>query len=471
MRPGVVGQAFDFSGGRATISPLVPGPTSSAPAPSPLLSGSTRPRTAPRIHPQPRDPNNFNGEYVLELENGQVNFSIYGDSQSEVSLTTSQTVNDGNWHLIVAERLANGTCQIYIDGALAASDTTAVPLASGFGVFIGEDVRDAVDVGPAYDFNYAGLLEGVQIYNTALTPTQIAKLQTSLAFQIMATTDERGDLHRVGGGLDIGADEYQYDLVVTGTAPASVPSGNLVTYTLTVTNDGPDPVAGATFTDIAAGGCCLCRSLRAGGMGSQCSVFGPGGNDHVHRRFSARDQGGTAQFTIYGNVTSAALSNTDIDDIAAAGPSTDKRDAIQQHPDARHRSPQRTWNLVPADDCHDRRADQPGDHRERRRQLQQHGHHRQHAARHPVDRERARGRDAFRHDDRTCRQWRGDLYGPFGESGGDLCLRGHGWRPDAGLHEPDQRRAGRGHEPTLHPPQAPCTRSSKPAAAELEPRS
>ena len=322
--PGVVGQAFDFSGGEGNYISLGTGPdiVGTGAFAVAVWVNTTSNGSQEYILSQ-RDPANFNGEYVLQLESGQVNFSIYGDSQSEVSLTTSQTVDNGNWHLIVAERLANGTCQIFIDGTLAASQTTtAVPLGSGFGVYIGEDVRDAVDVGPAYDFNYAGLLEGVQIYNTALTPTQIANLQTSLASQIMATTDERGDLRRVAGGLDIGADEYQYDLVVTGNAPASVSSGNLVAYTLTVTNDGPDPVAAATFTDTLPAGVVYAGAYGPAGWAGRAPSLGQGGTI-TFIDGSTLAKGAAAQFSIYGDVTSAALNNTDIDDIAAAGPSNE----------------------------------------------------------------------------------------------------------------------------------------------------
>ena len=65
-----------------------------------------------------RDANNFNGEYVLQVVGGKVVFWDYGDSQYGFNISSTKSVNDGAWHFIVAERLADGTGQIYIDGAL-----------------------------------------------------------------------------------------------------------------------------------------------------------------------------------------------------------------------------------------------------------------------------------------------------------------------------------------------------------------
>jgi uncharacterized repeat protein (TIGR01451 family) len=158
----------------------------------------------------------------------------------------------------------------------------------------------------------------VQIYNTALTATQITNLQTSLAAQIMATTDERGDSRRVGGGLDIGADEYQYNLVVTGSAPGSVPADDLITYTLTVTNDGPDPVNGVTLIDIPPQ---YVDFLIASPPG--WNVSAPAGGPITAIDSSTLPSGGTAQFTLIGDVGSGALNYAYIYNTATAGPSTE----------------------------------------------------------------------------------------------------------------------------------------------------
>src|SRR5579884_1015985 len=60
-------------------------------------------------------------------------------------------------------------------------------------------------------------------------------------------TDQRGLPRIINGVVDIGADEYQYDQGLTGTLQPGSATGT-VQYVYIVTNNGPDPVAGATLT-------------------------------------------------------------------------------------------------------------------------------------------------------------------------------------------------------------------------------
>jgi uncharacterized repeat protein (TIGR01451 family) len=247
--PGVVGQSFSFNGQGSYVDlgtgPDVVGTGAFA------VAVWIKTTAAGGMILNQRDANNFNGEYALALSGGKVSWSTYGNNQFGFAFTSNASVNDGNWHLIVAQRLANGTGQIYIDGVLDSSQTVApVPLGSGFHVYLGEDVRNAVDVGPAYANNFIGQIDEVQFYSGSLTLPQIQYLQSSPAAQTLVTTDQRGDPRRVGGALDIGAAEYQYDLAITGTAPANATAGGPVNYTLSVTNNGPDSVAAVTITDV-----------------------------------------------------------------------------------------------------------------------------------------------------------------------------------------------------------------------------
>ncbi len=361
--PGVVGQAFDFDSANSYVA-LGTGPDIVGTGAFTVAVWVNTTSTGTEYIINQRDPINANGEYAVQLNNGQVNFWTNANNTYGFNVTTSETVNDGTWHLIVAERLANGTGEIFIDGVLAAEETvapgSATNLESFVSVYIGEDVRDAVDVGPAYGFNYSGLLEGVQIYNTALTPTQIANLQTSLATQITATSDERGDLRRVSGGLDIGADEYQYNLVVTGNAPVSVPSNNLITYSVTVTNDGPDPVSGATLVDIPPPYVLFSIASPPG-----WTVSDPAGGLITLTDSSTLPSGGSAQFTLTGSVESGALNYAYIYNSVTVGPSTEDAKSASTNPDIHDGRPQRTRPAGSADDRHRRPSDQP-DRAERR---------------------------------------------------------------------------------------------------------
>ena len=69
-------------------------------------------------------------------------------------------------------------------------------------------------------------------------------------------TDQRGTTRPKGSQCDIGAFEaLQADLQVSKSAtPATVPAGATITYTVTVTNNGPDDAKGVFATDYLPSG-------------------------------------------------------------------------------------------------------------------------------------------------------------------------------------------------------------------------
>ncbi len=247
--PGVVGQAFSFNGQGSYID-LGTGADIVGTGAFAVAAWIRTTSSGTQMILNQRDANNFNGEYGLSLNGGQVNWYTYGNNQYGFNFNSNASVNDGNWHLIVAVRQADGTGQIYIDGKLDNSQAAApVPLGSGFHVYIGEDVRNAAFAGYSPN-NFVGQIDEVQIYNTALTPAQIGMLYAQPAAQVIATTDQIGDARQVGGALDIGAVSAWHDLAITGSTPAAVGTNNMISYTFTVTNKGPASVAGVTLTDV-----------------------------------------------------------------------------------------------------------------------------------------------------------------------------------------------------------------------------
>ena len=124
---------------------------------------------------QQRDAAGFNGEYQLSVNtNGTVQFYLYGNSAYQFNFATTQTVNNGAWHHVVAVRRGL-TGSIYIDGTLAASATgTAVAtMASTISTAVGRDIRNN-------NLNFNGVIDEVQEYATyGFTAADVQTLYTS----------------------------------------------------------------------------------------------------------------------------------------------------------------------------------------------------------------------------------------------------------------------------------------------------
>jgi hypothetical protein len=104
----------------------------------------------------------YNGEYKLSVNaDGSVQFMLYKDDY-QFDFATTSTVNDGNWHQVVAVRKGLDGLT-YIDGVLAGSNTgTEVrELVGGIRTFIGRDMRDFIDT-----FN--GEIDEVAMFDKAL---------------------------------------------------------------------------------------------------------------------------------------------------------------------------------------------------------------------------------------------------------------------------------------------------------------
>ena len=113
------------------------------------------------------------GQYQVNVNSaGTVSFNVYNNSAYQFDLTTSATVNDGQWHHIsVVRNGVNGL--IYVDGVQAASGSgTIQPLVSHV-VSIGYDNRDG-------DKRFPGLIDDVRVYERALSAGEIAVMNDAL---------------------------------------------------------------------------------------------------------------------------------------------------------------------------------------------------------------------------------------------------------------------------------------------------
>ena len=166
---GEVGEAFQFNGTNSYIA--IP-PSADVVGTGAFAVSAWIKTGSDGLIIQQRDSSNFNGEYVLQVLGGKINFWDYGNSEYGFNMTSNESVANNQWHLIVAVRLANGTGQIFIDGQL---DSTAagnvVPIGSNVNVYIGADYRNLVfGYSPEY-FN--GLIDEVTIDHAAPSALQI----------------------------------------------------------------------------------------------------------------------------------------------------------------------------------------------------------------------------------------------------------------------------------------------------------
>lgn len=115
---------------------------------------------------QQRD-TSFNGEYRFQVTpQGTLELLVYGDNAYQYELRTTATVNEGNWHYVVAQREAR-IGKIYVDGVTAAVGRGPVRNLSPYiGTHIGGDILDR-------DKYFQGEIDEVRIYNYALTEQEV----------------------------------------------------------------------------------------------------------------------------------------------------------------------------------------------------------------------------------------------------------------------------------------------------------
>jgi hypothetical protein len=125
---------------------------------------------------------------------GQVNKAMFYEGSAIVGAPVSTTsVNDGNWHQIVAVYQAGGNKSMYVDGAPAEDIKTSqgfLPTAAPF--LIGGDTPTGIPRGL-----FTGLIDEVQIYNQVLSDVDV-----NFLFQNPAqVVPEPGSMALIGIGI------------------------------------------------------------------------------------------------------------------------------------------------------------------------------------------------------------------------------------------------------------------------------
>jgi uncharacterized repeat protein (TIGR01451 family) len=96
------------------------------------------------------------------------------------------------------------------------------------------------------------------------------------------------------------------DLSVTKTAPATVAPGQNITYTLTVSNAGPDAAVSTQLTDTVPAGTTFVSMAQNSGPAATLTTPAVGGTGNVTATWATLASGATATFTLTVNVNAAA---------------------------------------------------------------------------------------------------------------------------------------------------------------------
>lgn len=181
----------------------------------------------------------YNG-WVFAMNSGRVRFNIGDDEGHRVDLYTQYGLNDGKWHHVAASVSRTGNAVLYLDGVSKGSTSAAALLTinSTYPLCFGTDGQ--------YNYPYAGDIDEVKIWNTALSQSQIRE-----RMHLTATSSE-SNLINYYQFNDATTNEYDRgtsgnNLTFSGSASRStstVPVGGGSVATLSVTSGGVKDFAG-----------------------------------------------------------------------------------------------------------------------------------------------------------------------------------------------------------------------------------
>jgi hypothetical protein len=165
----------------------------------------------------------------LSITGSKAAFTIV-DSNNTVTLHSTSSVNDGNYHfLAVTRQQSTGLMSIYVDGAL---ETT------GIGITNPVVTQGYVSIAGGYNF-YAGLLDDVRLYSTNLSAADVADIYTGGSGVTLAYAIGDTNLSVTTSG---DANWFAESTNTDNGAPYAVQSGSVTNYqssTLTTVVTGP----------------------------------------------------------------------------------------------------------------------------------------------------------------------------------------------------------------------------------------
>lgn len=303
---GQVGQAFQFDGSTGKIN-IADSP--SLDSSSFTVGGWFQLTQAPAAGSAADLASKYDGNYhgwILSVTNNLIpTLSVASSPYNNIFASSSTSLALNQWYYIAAT-FDGTTATLYINGK-------AVGSASMAGSYTASSTPLTIGAASWANGDYlAGKVDEFAVYNSALSPYEVNLLSTPVA------TDQRGGARQVGPSVDIGATEYQYDLALTGSAAATATPGGTVTYTLTVTNKGLDPVPNVTLTDMLSAGVTFQSLIVPTGW-----VKGPlSGQTITASSAAGLAHGASATFTLIATVNSTTAAGTVLTNKLSVSPTT-----------------------------------------------------------------------------------------------------------------------------------------------------
>jgi uncharacterized repeat protein (TIGR01451 family) len=129
------------------------------------------------------------------------------------------------------------------------------------------------------------------------------------------------------GGVNTGTGQViitvvSADLSVTKSGPAAVTAGNNITYTVTVTNNGPSDATNVQLSDTLPPGTTFVSEMQTAGPSFTCTNPSPGATGTVSCTLATLTNGTSASFTIVYKAGASVANGTVFTNIASVSSST-----------------------------------------------------------------------------------------------------------------------------------------------------
>ena len=170
----------------------------------------------------------FGNDYGTNVNVGKFYFVFRNTSNTQIQLASNSTINDGNWHHVVAVKTTSNIT-IYIDGVLDKTDTTGD---------VGRTSTRSNAIGALYDgsINFDGSIDAVSIFDYALTDGTGGTVNQIAALYGSSSTGIGNPMAISGGGKPV-AYYNLGDKSAFNSSSYLIPNSSLKDYVFDFDND------------------------------------------------------------------------------------------------------------------------------------------------------------------------------------------------------------------------------------------